>query len=127
MSKTRLDHEPPEAIAKRGWRFHHLGIPTSVPHENEIHLSHLKVHVSGFETSPYGIEWMRFDPECEVSELIKTVPHVAFEVDDINEAIIGQTLLAGITSPSEGTRVAMIIHDGAPIELIEFRKPIVPQ
>jgi len=112
-------------IANLGWRFHHLGIPTSVPHQNEEHLPHLKVHVSGFATSPYGIEWMRFDPDCEVSELIKTVPHVAFEVDDLDAAIVGQSLIGRITSPSKGTRVAMIIHDGAPIELIEFRKSVV--
>ena len=122
MPQIRLDHEPPEAIAKRGWRFHHLGIPTSLPHANEHHLSHLKIHVSGFQTSPYGIEWMRFDPDSEISELIKTVPHIAFEVDNIDEALIGQTLLGEVNSPSEGVKVAMIIDDGAPIELIEFQK-----
>ena len=127
MSQIRLDHEPPEVIAKSGWRFHHLGIPTSLPHANEQHLPHLKIHVSGFQTSPYGIEWMRFDPDSNISELIKTVPHVAFEVDDIEAAIIGRTLLGEVNSPSEGVRVAMIVDDGAPIELIQFQKPIVGQ
>ncbi len=124
MSQKREDHDAPEAIARRGWRYHHLGIPTTVPRENERHLSHLKIHVSGFETSPYGIEWMRFDSESSVSELIKTVPHIAFEVDDLDAALVGQTVIGEVGSPSEGVKVAMIIDDGAPVELLEFRKPL---
>jgi hypothetical protein len=29
----RQDHEQPAAIAQRGWRYHHLGIPTTTPVE----------------------------------------------------------------------------------------------
>jgi hypothetical protein len=65
---------------------------------------------------------MRFDPECPVSELVRTVPHIAFEVDDLEAALAGHTLLGEISSPSEGVRVAMILDNGAPIELLEFRK-----
>jgi hypothetical protein len=120
--QRRLDHEPPSAIAQRGWRYHHLGIPTTVPRPNEIHLEHLKIHVSGFESSPYGIEWMRFDPDCAISDLVRTVPHIAFEVDDLDAALAGQTLLGKVSSPSEGVRVAMILDNGAPIELLQFSR-----
>jgi hypothetical protein len=122
MPKKRQDHEPPSAVARQGWRYHHLGIPTTIPHPNERYLSHLKIHVAGFDSSPYGIEWMRFDPDCQISELIRTMPHIAFEVDDLDTAIIGQTMLCEVSSPSDGVRVAMIIDNGAPIELIEFSK-----
>jgi hypothetical protein len=122
MQQYRMDHEPPSAIAKNGWRYHHMGIPTSTPHPNERYIHHLKIHVSGFDTSPYGIEWMRFDPDCPISELIRTVPHIAFEVDDLDAALVGLTLLGEISSPSDGVKVAMIVDHGAPIELIEFRK-----
>ena len=122
MMQRRQDHEPPSVIAQRGWRFHHLGIPTTIPKPDEVHLSHLKIHVSGFETSPYGIEWIRFDPDCVVSELIRTVPHIAFEVDDLDAALAGETLLGEVSSPSEGVRVAMIVDNGAPIELLEFSR-----
>ncbi len=122
MQQKRQDHEQPSVIARQGWRYHHLGIPTSIPHPDERYLPHLKIHVSGFESSPYGIEWMRFDPDCEISEVIRTVPHIAFEVDDLDAALIDQTLIGEVSSPSDGVRVAMIIHDGAPIELLEFPK-----
>ena len=124
LARKRKDHEPPAAVARLGWRYHHLGIPTDVPRPNEVHLTRLKLHVSGFETSPYGIEWMRFEPDCPVSELIKSVPHIAFEVDDLEAALEGKELLGPVTSPSSGVRVAMIADNGAPVELIEFKKPV---
>jgi len=117
----RRDDEPPAATAK-GWRYHHMGIPTDTPRSGERYLEHLGMYVSGFETSPYGIEWMRFEPTSPVSELVRTVPHVAFEVDDLDREIQGKELLGEVTSPSEGVRVAMIADNGAPIELIEFRR-----
>ena len=90
---------------------------------NERYLPHLKFYVSGFSTSPFGIEWMRFDNDCPISELIKTVPHVAFEVDDIDKALKDHDfeIISKPDVPSEGVRAAMIIHNGAPIELIEFK------
>jgi hypothetical protein len=80
------------------------------------------MHVSGFDTSPYGIEWMRFEADSPVSELVRTVPHVAFEVDDLDAALEGQEVLSPPGSPSDGVRAAMINDNGAPVELIEFRK-----
>jgi hypothetical protein len=121
MEQKRQDHEQPLAVAKLGWRYHHIGIPTSAPRLEERYLPHLKMHVSGFDTSPYGIEWMRFDPDCQISELIKTVPHLAFEVDNLESALIGRTLYSEISSPSDGVRAVMIIDNGVPVELLEFR------
>jgi len=118
----RQDHEPPPAVTQRGWRYHHLGIPTAIVRPNERYLPHLKIHVCGFDTSPYGIEWIRFDPDCNVSDIVRTLPHIAFEVDDLDVALIGQTLISKVSSPSKGVRVAMIVDNGAPIELLEFRK-----
>ena len=122
LSKNRRDHEPPAAVAERGWRYHHLGIPTTIPHPGETYLQQFKLYVAGFETSPYGIEWMRYEHDSPVSELIKSVPHIAFEVDDLDAEIVGKEILTEPNSPSDGVRVAMIIHNGAPVELIQFRK-----
>ena len=99
-----------------------MGIPRETPRPGEKNVERLGIHVEGFETSPYGIEWMRFGPDCPVSELVRTVPHVAFDVNDLEEALEGKEILSPPGSPSEGVRVAMIVHDGAPIELLEFRK-----
>jgi len=123
---NRLDHEPPPAIAKLGWRYHHLGIPTDVPRPGETHLQEFGLYVSGFGTSPYGVEWMRFEAHSPLHELIRTVPHVAFEVDDLDAALEGQEVIHPPGSPSAGVRAAMIVHDGAPIELITFGRHTDP-
>lgn len=120
--KVRKDHEPPIAIEKWGWRYHHIGIPTTVKRPEEIYYPHLKVSVAGFSSSPFGIEWMRFDEDCPVSEVIKTIPHIAFEVDDLDKAIEGMKIIYEPGVPSDGVRAAMILHNGAPVELIEFSK-----
>ena len=119
-ASARQDHEPPSAIAVEGWRYHHIGIPTQTSRPGEVHLPHLKIHVSGFEASPYGIQWMRFDADAPYPEIIKTVPHVAFEVDDLEAALVGKEILTPPNSPGEGIMVAMILDDGAPVELITF-------
>jgi hypothetical protein len=122
----RLNHEPPAVAAKLGWRYHHIGIPHTEPRAQEHHVAHLGVYVSGFETSPYGIEWIRFEPHCSVPAIVRTVPHVAFAVDDLDEALKGREILIAPTKPSEGVRVAFILDDGAPVELLQFSaaKPI---
>src|ERR1035437_7459232 len=120
LVSSRQGHEPPSAIAVAGWRYHHIGIPTHTPRPEEIHLPHLKIHVSGFESSPYGIQWMRFDADAPYPEIIKTVPHVAFEVDNLAAALEGKEILTPPNSPSEGVTVAMILDQGAPVELIAF-------
>ena len=116
----RQDHEPPCATHEWGWRYHHLGIPTHERRGGECYLPEYKMYVSGFPTSPYGVEWMRFEPGSPISELVRTVPHVAFEVDDLERALEGKELLSAPGSPSEGVRAAMIVHNGCPVELIQF-------
>jgi hypothetical protein len=103
-------------------KYHHLGIPTDIPRSGENYLEEFKVHVAGFDTSPYGVEWMRFEPDCPLPELVKTVPHVAFEVDDLEAELAGKDVLIPPNSPSPGVTVAFIVDDGAPVELIRFEK-----
>lgn len=103
-------------------RYHHLGIPTNIKRGNETYLPEYKVYVSGYETSPYGIEWMRYEPDAPLPEIVKTVPHIAFEVDSVEEAIKGKEVLIQPNSPSEGVLVAFILDNGAPIEFLQIGK-----
>ena len=122
-AKLRKSHEPPPVVATLGWRYHHLGIPTGVRRRGETHLEKYGLHVTGFPTSPYGIEWMRFDEGCPLHPLIRTVAHVAFEVDDLETEMAGHEVLIPPNSPSPGLTVAFIVDDGAPVELMQFERP----
>jgi hypothetical protein len=120
----RKGHDQPAATSVHGWRYHHIGIPTDVSRPDEYYLEEFKMYVSAFETSPCGIQWMRFERDSPVHALIKSVPHVAFEVDDLQAAIEGKEILTAPNSPSEGVTVAMILDSGAPVELLEFRRDL---
>jgi hypothetical protein len=124
MKKYRQEYEQPESIAGWGWKYHHLGIPTDKIMPDEKYLPQFKFYVSGFPASPFGIEWMRFEMDSPIDQLIQTIPHLAFEVDDLDYELKEHNLkiLTPPNPPAEGIRVAMIEHNGAPIELIEFKK-----
>jgi hypothetical protein len=121
-SVHRQGHEPPPVISRLGWRYHHIGIPTAAPRPNEKHLDAFGLHVSGFSSSPFGVEWMRYSADSPLHPIIKTIPHVAFEVDDLDAALEGQEIIHPPGSPSAGVRAAMILVDGAPVELIWFQR-----
>jgi hypothetical protein len=101
-------------------KYNHLGIPTKVRRDKEVYLPRFKMYVSGYDESPYKIEWMRFEPECPLPEIVKTVPHVAFEVANLDEAIQGKNVIIAPNSPSEGLLVAFIEDNGAPVELMQY-------
>jgi len=101
-------------------KYHHVGIPTQVRRPGEVYLEQYKMYVSGFETSPFGVEWMRFEPDSPLPDLVKQVPHVAFMVDDLEKALEGQELLIPPNRPSPEVLVAFIIHNGAPVEFLQF-------
>ena len=101
--------------------YHHVGIPTDIRRDGEVYLEQFGVYVSGYQESPYGVEWMRFEPDSPLPELVKKVPHVAFLVDDLEAEMEGHEILIEPNSPSEGVVVAFIVHNGAPVELLEYR------
>ena len=65
---------------------------------------------------------MRFEAEAPVPELVRTVLHVAFEVDDLAAEITGKEILIAPNSPSPGVTVAFIVENGAPVEFLQFDK-----
>ena len=103
-------------------KYHHIGIPTDTAQPRETYLAEYKMYFTDHENNAFGIQWMRFEPGCPLPELVKTVPHVAFEVDDLETALKGQEILIEPNSPSEGVVVAFIVVDGAPVEFLEFSK-----
>jgi hypothetical protein len=104
-------------------RYHHVAIPTERPLPREDYNERYKCYASGYFESPYGVEGMRFDADCPLPELVKTVPHVAFVVDDLEAALAGQEILIAPNSPAPGVRVAFIVDHGAPIEFLQFDPP----
>jgi len=101
-------------------KYHHIGIPTDAPRTGEIYLEKFKLYATDHRQNPYGIQWMRYLPDSPLPDLVKTVPHVAFEVENLDKALEGREVIIEPNSPSRGVRVAFVDEDGAPVEFLEF-------
>ena len=86
--------------------------------------------VSDHQGNPFGIQWQRYWDDAPYPDLVKTVPHVAFEVDDLTAALKDQHVIIEPNSPSHGVLVAFIeqppelmqIPRGPPGSLAEPRR-----
>jgi hypothetical protein len=83
--------------------------------------------VTNPRASAYNVEWLRFEPDSPIAGPLRTEPHVAYRVDDVQRAIEGHQVLAEPFDPT-GTgdnflRVAFVEVDGAVIELMQYGNP----
>jgi len=101
-------------------KYNHVGITTTSRFDGEIPLPHLQVTVSDHQNNPFGIQWQRYWDGATYPDLIKSLPHVAFEVDDLEDAIRDQKVIIEPNSPSNGVLVAFIEVNGAPVELMQI-------
>lgn len=103
-------------------KYHHIGLPTTIRQEKEEYNAGEMFFASGYWDSNFGIEWLRFEHNSPLHPLIQTVPHVAFMVDDIEEAIKGRTVLLN-HNPAQDVKVCFVEHHGVPIEFLQFGRP----
>ena len=97
---------------------HHIGIPTEKEQAGENYLEGAKLFVTDPLKSPNLIEWLRFEPGSPMPELLKTMAHIAYKVDDIEAEMAGRDVLLEPFEPAKGVTVAFVIEEGAPIELM---------
>jgi len=102
------------------YRYNHIGIPTTEKRQNEKYLAMFDLYISDCQENEFNIEWLRFGKNCQLPEIVGKLPHVAFEVDDIDKAIKGHEVIIEPNSPSEGVIVTFILADGAPVELLQY-------
>ncbi len=99
--------------------FSHIGIPTTGDKDWDGFYEPGKIHYTDFSNDEFGVEWIKFDADSPMPEMLRTVPHVAFKVDNIEAALEGREILVDTFAPGEGVRVAFIVHNGSPVEFME--------
>lgn len=82
--------------------------------------------VSDHQSNPFGIQWQRHWDDAPYPEPVKTVPHVAFEVDDLEAALEGHRVIIEPNGPSHGVIVAFVEVGGAPVELMQIDHEVRP-
>ena len=103
--------------------FHHVGVVTDREQPGEIYVAATKVHVTDPAAHPYRVEYLRFEPDSPVTGPVRTQPHMAFTVDDLDAALAGERVLLGPFRAMEGLRVAFVLKDGAVFEFMQFDAP----
>ena len=101
-------------------KYLHFGIPTSQEKNWAGYTAELGVNLTDPSADVYGIEWLKFDANIPMHEAIRTKPHVAFQVEDLDVAVADKTVLLSHMSPMPGLKIAFIEHDGAIIELCQL-------
>jgi hypothetical protein len=101
-------------------RFHHVGVITDSVQPGEIYVAETRVHVTNPALHPYRVEYLRFEPDSPVTGPVRTQPHMAFVVDDLEAELAGAHLLLGPFRAMDGLRVAFVLEDGAVFEFMHF-------
>ncbi len=100
--------------------FHHFGVPTSVKSNDETYIEGGKVFVTDPEAHPYRVEFLRFEADSPMPDIVKNTPHSAYVVPSIEKAMEGREVVIQPFNATETIRVAFIKHNEALIELMEI-------
>jgi hypothetical protein len=98
--------------------FDHVGLPTDEKQPGELYVPETKVWVTDPKVHPYRVEFLRFEPDSPVKGPVRNLPHIAFRVDDLDQAIDGEQILLGPFNATETLRVVFILKDGAVVEFM---------
>jgi hypothetical protein len=77
-------------------QFDHLGIPTTKKQPHEIWIEASRVWVTDAHLHPFGVEWLRFEPDSPVTGPLHDAPHLGFRVqsrEEMNEASKGMKVV----------------------------------
>lgn len=100
-------------------QFDHIGVTAPAKREGMRYLESKRLWLTSPADHPFRVEWLWYEPESPEVELIRTVPHVAYTVASLEEAMIGRHVIAEPFDVFGEVRVAFVEVDGAPVEFVE--------
>lgn len=98
----------------------HIGYPVFEKMEGMMYADSLKVWFTDPSTNPYNIEFVYFEPDCPMAAAIQDTVHIAYQVDNIEEAVKGKSILWPICEPGPGMKIAFVYDQGTPIEFVQL-------
>ncbi|HSK16268.1 MAG TPA: hypothetical protein VK915_08865 [Gaiellaceae bacterium] len=99
--------------------FDHIGVPAPARREGMRYLESKRLWLTSPGDHPYRVEWLWYEPESPEAELVRTLPHVAYRVDSLEEALEGLRVVAEPFDVFGEVRVAFAEVDGAPVEFVQ--------
>ena len=101
-------------------QFHHVGLPTDDEQAGETYVPATKVWVTDPLKHKYRVEFLRFEPDSPVQGVVRHLPHFAFRVDSLKDAMAGEKVVLGPFEALPGLTVVFVEKDGAVFEFMEF-------
>jgi hypothetical protein len=115
---------PPFSQQFERHRFDHVGLITDRKKTGERWVEATRCWVTSPREHPYHVEWLRFEPDSPVTGALRTEPHVAYRVEDVERSVQGHAVLAEPFDVGNGfVRVAFVEVDGAVVEFMEYASP----
>ena len=99
--------------------FDHIGVPAAAKRDGMRFLESKRLWLSSPAAHPYRVEWLWYEPDSPEVELVRTVPHVAYKVESLEDAMAGERMIAEPFDVFGEVRVGFIEVDGAPVEFVE--------
>lgn len=78
-----------------------------------------RVWVTDPSEHPNRIEYLRYEPDSPVKGPVRDLPHMAFQVDNLEAAMEGAEVLLGPFHATNTVRVVFVLRDGAVFEYME--------
>jgi hypothetical protein len=104
--------------------FDHVGLITEEKKAGERWVEATRVWVTSPREHPFHVEWVRFEPDSPVTGPLRTEPHVAYRVPDVDAAVRGHEVLAEPFDVGNGfLTVAFVQIDGAVVEFMQYANP----
>ena len=100
-------------------RFDHMGLPTDEKQPNEMYVAETKVWVTDPSAHPYRVEYLRYEPDSPVTGPVRDLPHIAFQVDKLEQYMEEGQVVLGPFEPTDTLRVVFMFKDGAVFEYME--------
>jgi hypothetical protein len=106
--------------------FDHIGIPATEPQPGESWVPFSQVWVTNPRAHPQRLEYLRpkVKPDVPPADValwkLWNWPHVAYRVEDLQEALKGEQLVYGPFNPGGFGQVAFVYKDGVVIEYMQY-------
>lgn len=105
-------------------RFDHIGVVTTEPRPGERFVESTRCWVTSPRDHAFNVEFLRFEPDSPVTGPIRTEPHVAYRVPDVQAAVEGHHVLLPPFDVGNGfMTVAFVIVGGAVVEFMQYANP----
>jgi hypothetical protein len=99
--------------------FDHIGIPAPAKRDGMRFLESKRLWLTSPAEHPFRVEWLWYEDGSPEAELVRTLPHVAYRVESLEDAMESHRIVAEPFDVFGEVRVSFIEVDGAPVEFVQ--------